>query len=207
MESAAIRAETINGSHLKRAVDVVGAALLILSLFPVLLVIGLAVAIDGPGSVLSRQQSYGRGKRVFWLYEFRTAYSSEAGGTEGIHLTRVGGFLLRTGLFALPRLLNVLRGDMSFVGPRANSVAFDDRGASYIPNYLDRHLVRPGLSGLAQVAGLRSPGNLWNTVVEDLRQDRIYIRCWSVWLDLQVLARAPRNLLYRDTAREAGNGL
>lgn len=204
VKSVANQAEKIIGSHLKRAFDVVGAALLIFSFAPALLLIGLAVAIDSRGPVLARQHRYGRSKRVFSLYEFRTASSDRGGCTKGVHLTRVGSFLVRTGLSALPRLWNVLRSDMSFVGPRSRSVAFDDHGASCIPNYCDRHLVRPGLSGLAQIAGIRKPGNLPGTAVEELRQDRVYIRSWSLWLDLQILARAPQSLLYRDMGREAG---
>jgi putative colanic acid biosysnthesis UDP-glucose lipid carrier transferase len=196
VESLAGRAETINKSRVKRTLDGVGAALLIVSLVLVFLVVGLAVAVDSRGRVFSRQQRYGRGKSIFWLYEFRTIRSGKAAGAESV--TRVGTFLLRSGLHALPQLLNVLRGDMSFVGPRSRPVAIDDHGLTCIPNYVDRHLVRPGLSAAAQISAHQNLLHAQYAAVESLRQDRLYIQNWSLWLDLKVLARALRCLISPD---------
>ncbi len=200
--SLAKRADVINASRAKRILDILFAALLIVSIFPVLLMIALAIAIDSPGPVFFRQQRYGKGKRVFLLYKFRTMTVLEASGLftqakpRDERVTRIGKILRRTSVDELPQLLNVLRGDMSLVGPRPHAVAMDDSFARYVPNYSDRHLVLPGMTGLAQIAGHQGPTHTRQAIAERLRRDRIYIRTWSPWLDFKILARIPWSLLH-----------
>jgi putative colanic acid biosynthesis UDP-glucose lipid carrier transferase len=107
----------------------------------------------------------------------------------------VGGFLRRTSLDELPQLVNVLRGDMSLVGPRPHAVAMDDTYSRMIPHYGDRHLVRPGITGLAQIEGHRGPTDGIDKIRMRLRCDRAYIRLWSPLYDLKILAKTPLRLL------------
>jgi putative colanic acid biosysnthesis UDP-glucose lipid carrier transferase len=201
-DALAKRAELIEESRTKHLFDIACALVLLVSLLPVFLVIAVAVKTDSRGPVLFKQERYGRGKRVFLLYKFRTMTVLEASGSfiqaraGDVRFTRLGRFLRRTSVDELPQLLNVLKGDMSLVGPRPHAVVMDDTYARVVPNYLDRHLVRPGMTGLAQVAGHRGPTNTPDAIAERLRHDRIYIRSWSLWLDISILARTPWALLH-----------
>ncbi len=196
------RAEFISASRSKRGLDILGAAGLLLLLFPVLMLIALMIAVDSQGPVLFRQERYGRGKRVFLLYKFRTmrvmeksgAFTQAKAGDERV--TRIGRILRRTSVDELPQLVNVLRGDMSLVGPRPHALTMDDAFSRYVPRYSDRHLVRPGMTGLAQVAGCRGPTHTREAIDERLRRDRVYIKNWSLKLDVSILVRTPRCLLH-----------
>ena len=195
------KAQVINGSRAKRALDVLVAGLLVASLLPTLLVIALLIRLDSRGPALFRQQRYGAGRRVFTMYKFRSMSVMEASGTfvqarpGDVRVTRVGRVLRRTSLDELPQLLNVVRGDMSLVGPRPHAVAMDDAYASVVPGYDERHLVRPGLTGLAQICGLRGPTDTLAKIEDRVWRDRVYIRRWSVLLDVKILARTPAALL------------
>jgi putative colanic acid biosysnthesis UDP-glucose lipid carrier transferase len=196
------RACRVTRSRAKRGLDIVGAAFAIVSLLPIFVLIALAVALDSPGPILFRQERYGERRRVFLLCKFRTMTVLEASGTfvqaraRDSRFTRVGTFLRRTSLDELPQLLNVLRGEMSLVGPRPHAVAMDDSYAQFLPHYGDRHLVRPGMTGLAQVAGHRGPTYRLAAIAQRLRHDRVYIRRWSFWLDIKILAKTPWCLLH-----------
>jgi len=198
------RAEAINGSPPKRLFDLVLAVALIAGLLPVLLTIALLIVIDCPGPVLFRQERYGRGKRVFLIYKFRTMRVMESTGrfTQACpgdeRFTRIGRLLRRTSVDELPQLLNVVRGEMSLVGPRPHALAMDDTFARSIPDFSDRHLVRPGMTGLAQVAGYRGPTLSSHAITQRLRHDRLYIQKWSLWLDLKILARTPLALIQKN---------
>jgi putative colanic acid biosynthesis UDP-glucose lipid carrier transferase len=178
--------------------DVLIGSALMITLLPVLLAIALAVAVESPGPVLIREECYGRGKRVFLRYRLRTtnvASESFAGARlGGERLTRLGALLRHANVDDLIQLVNVLRGDMSLVGPRPHRVAVDNAFGHSLPNYLDRHLVRPGMTGMAQVAGYSSSTEAI-AIAERLRHDRAYIQTWSVWLDLKILARTPIALI------------
>ncbi len=199
--SLAKRAEAINGSRAKRFFDLVLAIALMTGLLPVLLTIAILIVIDCPGPVLFRQERYGRGKRVFLIYKFRTmrVMESTGGFTQACpgdeRFTRIGRLLRRTSVDELPQLLNVIRGEMSLVGPRPHALPMDDAFVAAIPDFSDRHLVRPGMTGLAQVAGHRGPTPHWHAVTQRLRHDRLYIQRWSLWLDLKILARTPLALI------------
>jgi lipopolysaccharide/colanic/teichoic acid biosynthesis glycosyltransferase len=104
-------------------------------------------------------------------------------------VTRIGRFLRSTSLDEMPQLWNVLKGEMSLVGPRPHAISMDDDFANIIRNYRDRHLVRPGLTGLAQVAGYRGPTEVVSKIAIRVRCDRLYIRKWSLWLDFVILFR------------------
>jgi exopolysaccharide biosynthesis polyprenyl glycosylphosphotransferase len=183
----------------KRAVDVVGALVALVVLGPVLAAVAVVVKLSSPGPVLFSQVRYGRHRRRFRMYKFRTmVQDAEArqGQLEGMNdargpvfkirrdprITRVGAFLRRTSLDELPQLWNVLRGDMSLVGPRPLPVRDVQRfGETWL---MRRFSVLPGITGLWQVSG-RS--NL--SFDEWIHLDLAYIDHWSPWLDLSILAR------------------
>ena len=197
-------AEAVSRSQMKRFLDVMLASVLIVGLLPALLLIALAVVVDSPGSALFRQERYGRGKRVFWIYKFRTMSVSESSGSftqakaGDQRLTRVGRLLRRTSLDELPQLLNVLKGDMSLVGPRPHARLMDDLYANSVHNYSDRHLVRPGMTGLAQVHGHRGPTQTHAAISLRVEDDRAYIQNWSIWMDFKILALTPIALIHEN---------
>ena len=172
---------------MKRLLDVLLAGTALLLLSPVLIATAAAVAIDSGFPVLFRQMRIGRDGRSFGMYKFRSMVKDAAAigpfntSANDPRITRVGRFIRRTSLDELPQLLNVLRGDMSLVGPRPDVPV--QRSLYNDGDWALRCSVRPGITGLAQVV-LRSEGN------EDQRRelDLRYVREHSVWLDLKILA-------------------
>ncbi len=189
------------GWAVKRALDITAAGLGLLALAPVLAVCALAVRCDtGPG-VLFRQQRTGLDGRVFTVLKFRTLRPSNEHESatrwnisQDHRMGPVGRLLRRSSLDELPQLWNVLRGDMSLVGPRPERPYFVMRFSQAYPEYADRHRVPVGLTGLAQVNGLRG-----DTSIEDrARFDNRYIESWSLWQDVKILLRTAALLLHPD---------
>ena len=177
----------------KRVVDVTGAAAGLILTAPLVPVIAAAIKWDSKGPVLYRQERMGRFGDSFRMYKFRTmGVDAEAGGPtwaageEDPRMTRVGRFLRRTHLDELPQLLNVLAGEMSLVGPRPERPCFVSELHRVIPSYDDRFLIRPGMTGLAQVH------YRYDTSVADVRRklrfDRLYVRRLCLALDARILA-------------------
>lgn len=186
---------------LKRCFDVAVAATALVVLAPLLVVIAMAVRLDTPGPALSRQRCYGFNGASFVVYRFRTTRA------EGRHpharrraprTTRIGRWLLRTKLDRVPQLYNVLRGDMSLVGPRPLALVRGDRRVVSIRSYPLRHIFRPGITGWAQVNGCRdeayTPEAMWRRVHLDLA----YAGNWSFGLDLTILRMAFTQAWFRD---------
>lgn len=178
----------------KRTVD----ALLVLATAPLTLVLSVAIAVTvrvtSPGPVIFRQTRVGRGGVLFTLYKFRTMWEgSELGGPAFAsrlddRLTPVGKWLRRFRADELPQLWNVLKGDLSLVGPRPEQVTFARHFAETIPFYSHRHLVRPGVTGWAQVNYGYADGDA--DTIEKLTYDLFYVKHMSPWLDLAVLGRS-----------------
>jgi putative colanic acid biosynthesis UDP-glucose lipid carrier transferase len=189
------RADAISNSRLKRAIDVAGAAGGLLFLSPLLLLVAGLIRLESPGPVLFRQKRTGYLGRTFTIYKFRTMCVEEDGDVivqacrNDSRTTRIGNFLRRTSIDELPQLLNVLKGQMSLVGPRPHAVAHDIYYASYIPEYQARFLTRPGLSGLAQVSGLRGATPTIRSMAKRVDADLTYISEWSWGMELKILAR------------------
>ena len=175
----------------KRAFDVVVAAAALVALLPVLAVVALLVRATSRGPVLYSQRRLGLGGRGFTIYKFRTmvADAEPDGRAVWAHeddprCTRIGGRLRRFGLDELPQLWNVLRGDMSLVGPRPERPEFAGEFAQRWPRFDVRLAVRPGITGLAQVEGLRGDTHIGRRLERDLD----YIARWSPATDLRILA-------------------
>jgi Undecaprenyl-phosphate glucose phosphotransferase len=177
---------------LKRGFDiVVGSFCLIVSL-PPMAVIAVLVKLGSPGPVLYRQRRVGFDGREFWLIKFRTMRVN-AEATSGPtwaercdpRRTRIGAFLRRTSLDELPNLFNVLAGHMSLVGPRPERPEFIEKFKDEIPSYMLRHKMKAGMTGYAQIRGLRGNTSLRKRIQHDLH----YIRNWSLWLDVRILAQ------------------
>ena len=180
---------------LKRTMDVVIAGCGMLVLSPLLLLIAAVVRLTSPGPVLFRQRRYGLDGKEILIYKFRSMYVCENGPVitqvcaDDPRVTRVGVFLRRTSLDELPQLINVLQGSMSLVGPRPHAVAHNEQYRTLIDGYMIRHKVRPGITGLAQVNGLRGETATLEKMAQRVRFDLEYLRNWSPWLDAKILAR------------------
>jgi exopolysaccharide biosynthesis polyprenyl glycosylphosphotransferase len=180
----------------KRCFDVVAGSLLLLLTSPLLLVLAVAVRLSSPGPILFRQKRVGLDGALFEILKFRSMHEIEdsdtrwtVGDDDGV--TRVGKVLRATSLDELPQLVNVVRGDMSLVGPRPERPHFADSFAASVPRYEDRHRVRAGMTGLPQVRGLRG-----DTSIDDrVRLDNAYIERWSLWSDCTIVLRTVRCVL------------
>ncbi len=184
---------------MKAAFDfaVATAAMLILS--PLLVTIAVAIKLDSEGPILFRQRRQGLGDRLFDVFKFRTMYRNlgdPAGANQtkrdDPRITGIGAFLRRTSLDELPQLLNVLRGEMSLVGPRPHSphmLIGDRRHFEIVQEYSFRHRVKPGITGLAQVNGNRGAVDTVDQLKARIDIDLYYIDHWSLWLDVKILCR------------------
>jgi putative colanic acid biosynthesis UDP-glucose lipid carrier transferase len=189
----------------KRSSDILLACLGLLLAAPAWLVIALGIKLDSPGPVLFRQRRYGADGREIIVYKFRTMTCLEDGVAvaqatrDDARVTRLGHWLRQYSLDELPQLLNVLQGRMSMVGPRPHAVAHNELYRKLIPGYMLRHKVKPGITGLAQVRGLRGATDT-EQMRARIRCDLEYLREWSLLLDLQILLRTVGVVLRRENA-------
>jgi len=190
----------------KRAFDIVLAGAAVLALLPGLLLIALAVMIESPGPVLFRQRRTGIDGKVFTILKFRSMTVAEDGEhiahatRNDKRVTRVGQFLRQTSLDELPQLINVLRGDMAVVGPRPHAKAHDLHYGALLPSYNERFKVLPGLTGLAQIHGLRGEIHQLSCMARRIEADIAYTRTWSFRGDLLIILRTFPLLLRRVNA-------
>jgi putative colanic acid biosynthesis UDP-glucose lipid carrier transferase len=193
-------------SWLKRASDIVLATAILLMLTPVMLVISLAVWASSPGPIIFRQRRYGLYGEQIIVYKFRSMKVTEDGAkvvqakVNDSRLTRIGAFLRRTSLDELPQFINVLQGSMSIVGPRPHAVAHNEQYRKLIKGYMLRHKAKPGITGWAQVNGLRGETETLDKMEARIRYDLDYLRNWSLWLDLWIILRTVKVVLARQNA-------
>lgn len=187
----------------KRTLDVAVAAAGLVLAMPLLLVIAALVRLTSPGPAFYRQERVGRGGRAFTLYKFRTMVREAEAATGPVlatagdpRVTPLGRILRAARLDELPQLLNILKGEMSLVGPRPERPHFVEQYANELADYRYRMLVRPGLTGVAQVMGRYSTG-----AADKLRYDLYYIRNYSFFLDLKLLLQTLSVLFSRKAAR------
>ncbi len=178
-------------SHLKRTVDVIGGLVGLLLSSPVLFLFGLLIKLEDRGPVFYRQRRLGRNGEAFYIYKLRSMrLDAESGGRVGWTVKgdprclRVGAFMRKWNLDEVPQFWNVLRGEMSLVGPRPERPELIANFKHEIRHYNARHSIKPGLTGWAQVNGLRGDTDL----TERIKADLYYIENWNLWLDLQIMA-------------------
>ena len=180
---------------LKRTFDVVVALFGLIVALPLLVCCAAAIRLESPGPVVFRQTRHGFNGRPFRIYKFRTMSVVEDGPKvvqatrRDRRITRVGAWLRRSSIDELPQLLNVLRGDMSMVGPRPHAAAHNDYYMSLIDDYALRSHVKPGLTGWAQINGFRGKTNTIKSMAKRVQLDIWYINNWSLWLDALTVIR------------------
>ena len=177
----------------KIASDYLFATLILILLSPLMLCIALAVKLSSPGPVIFKQRRYGYNGKEIIVYKFRSMTVTENGDTivqakkNDQRVTKVGAFLRRTSLDELPQFINVLRGDMSVVGPRPHRVNLQNDFRKIVDEYMVRHYIKPGLTGWAQVNGWRGPTETVLQKTERIRHDLWYIEHWSFWIDIKIV--------------------
>jgi len=174
---------------------VLGAILLILFL-PILAIVAMAIRMESKGPVLFRQKRYGFNNQIFEIYKFRSMYhdrppekKTEQATKDDPRITKVGNFIRRTSLDELPQLFNVVTGTMSLVGPRPHAVDHNKEYGAVILGYFARHRVKPGITGWAQVNGLRGETDTLEKMEARVRYDTYYAENWSLLFDFQILAK------------------
>lgn len=183
----------IRQSKIKRLIDFMGAGLGVLILSPFLALIAFAIMAESEGPILFRQRRTGRDGQTFVIYKFRTMHVLEDGDDivqatrNDCRTTLVGRLLRRTSIDELPQLLNVLKGDMSLVGPRPHAVAHDQYFLQMVPSYKYRFHCKPGITGLAQVNGFRGEIRDIHHLEARVARDLEYIETWSLGGDVRIL--------------------
>lgn len=181
----------------KRSLDIVGALVGLVLLAPLFLLVAACIWRTDRGPILFRQQRLGRDGAVFALLKFRSMYADrcDAAGiaqatANDNRITRIGAFIRRTSVDELPQLINVLRGDMSLVGPRPHVPGMQAAGVNYddlVPHYAFRQSMRPGLTGWAQCQGLRGPTTDQIKALRRIGHDFAYVQNFSLWLDARIV--------------------
>jgi putative colanic acid biosynthesis UDP-glucose lipid carrier transferase len=180
---------------IKRASDVILSLAILAAIAPLLLVLALCVKLSSPGPVIFKQRRYGLDGDEIMVYKFRSMTVTEDGDAvpqcarHDKRLTALGAFMRRTSLDELPQFINVLQGRMSIVGPRPHAVAHNELYRALIKGYMQRHKVRPGLTGWAQVNGLRGETATLELMQARIDHDLDYLRNWSLRLDLYIMAK------------------
>lgn len=174
----------------KRAVDIFGAIVAIILFSPVMLVVSVLIKLTAPGPLIFKQERIGLQNKPFYMYKFRSMIvqkeSEEKKGwttKDDPRVTPIGKFIRKTSIDELPQLFNVLKGDMSLVGPRPERPLFVEKFKEEIPRYMIKHQVRPGLTGWAQVNGYRGDTSIRKRIECDL----YYIENWTLGLDFKII--------------------
>lgn len=191
----------INGV-IKRLSDIVLASLILLLISPIMLALAIGVKNSSPGPIIFRQRRTGLDGEIIEVYKFRSMTAQDNGrvvkqATRGdARVTRFGAFIRRTSLDELPQFVNVLQGRMSIVGPRPHAVAHNDEYRELVKAYMARHKVKPGITGWAQVNGLRGETDTLDKMERRVEYDLEYLRNWSLGLDLLIIARTAKLVLF-----------
>ncbi len=179
----------------KRAFDLVCASVALLLLTPLLMAAAVLIKLDSAGPVFFLQRRFGFNQKPFQIIKFRSMHVREDGPVvpqakkNDPRVTRVGRWLRRLNIDEIPQLFNVIKGDMSLIGPRPHALAHDREYEQRIASYARRHNVKPGITGWAQIHGLRGETDTDEKMRLRVEHDLYYIDNWSVWLDLQILVR------------------
>lgn len=196
------------GGVLKMLEDRLIAGGVLLVLAPLMTMIAVIIKLDSKGPVLFRQKRYGFNNKLIEVYKFRSMYTEMTDWNadrqttrDDPRVTRIGRLLRKSSLDELPQLLNVIKGDMSIVGPRPHAVGTKAAGRLFedvVDDYAARHNVKPGLTGWAQVNGWRGETETVDKIIMRVEYDLFYIRNWSIWLDLYIMLITPFALMKTD---------
>jgi lipopolysaccharide/colanic/teichoic acid biosynthesis glycosyltransferase len=197
-------------SHTKRLFDATSASLALLFLAPLFAAIAAGIKLTSPGPVFFTQYRYGHRNHRFRIYKFRTMHThlEDRFGTKQTvandpRVTMFGRFLRKTSLDELPQLINVILGHMSLVGPRPHVPGMQAASTLYeslVPYYFQRHMIRPGITGLAQVSGCRGSTADADAAISRVGYDLEYIEQWSLWLDVKIIWWTVRRELFSSCA-------
>lgn len=185
----------LNGINMifKRLEDIIVSLVILILISPLLIIISCAVKLTSPGPIIFRQIRYGMDGKPIKVWKFRSMTVMENDSNvkqatkNDIRVTKVGKFLRSTSLDELPQFFNVLFGQMSVVGPRPHAVSHNEQYRSLIQGYMLRHKVKPGITGLAQINGWRGETDTLEKMEKRIEFDLLYIRGWSIWLDLKII--------------------
>ena len=184
--------DSLSNQLLKRAMDIVGSLILIVLTSPLMLFTAIGVRLSSPGPILFRQVRVGMHNKPFTMYKFRSMRVNDSEQTgwsteNDPRKTQFGTFIRKFALDELPQFFNVLKGDMSLVGPRPEVPFYVEKFRKEIPLYMLKHTVRPGVTGLAQIKGLRGDTSIQARIDEDIN----YIENWTFWSDIRILLMTP----------------
>lgn len=180
-------------AFIKRVEDIILSSIILILISPILITIAIAIKLTSSGPVIFKQNRYGIDGKSIEVWKYRSMTVMENGDRvvqvkKGDNrLTPIGAFLRQTSLDELPQFINVLKGDMSIVGPRPHAVAHNEQYRKIIKGYMLRHKVKPGITGLAQVNGWRGETDTLEKMEKRIEFDLEYIRTWSLWLDLKIV--------------------
>lgn len=178
---------------LKRLEDIVLSTLIMLLISPVMLIIAVCIKFSSPGPVIFKQLRYGLNGKEIRVYKFRSMTTLDNGKVvkqakkHDPRITPLGAFLRRTSLDELPQFYNVWQGKMSIVGPRPHAVAHNEEYRKLVPKYMQRHIVKPGITGWAQINGWRGETDTLDKMQKRVEFDLHYINNWSLWLDIKII--------------------
>ena len=193
----------LTNSYAKRIFDIIFSLLVICTVFPFIFpVIALAIRLDSEGPILFKQLRPGKKNKLFECYKFRTmcpnTNTEMQASKNDMRVTRVGKFLRKTSLDELPQFFNVLFGNMSVVGPRPNLVSHMEEYSKIISDYKIRHFITPGITGYAQVNGLRGEIREPSMMARRIQYDVNYLENWSLILDMKIIALTVWNMVKGD---------
>lgn len=181
------------GAVLKRIEDIILGLFFTLLSLPAMLIVAIGIKLTSPGPVLFKQNRYGLNGKQIQVWKFRTmrVMENSAVVTQATRndprITKFGAFLRKTSLDELPQFINVLQGRMSIVGPRPHAVAHNEQYRVLVENYMIRHKVKPGITGLAQINGFRGETDTLDKMEKRIQFDLQYIQSWSLLLDLKII--------------------
>jgi putative colanic acid biosynthesis UDP-glucose lipid carrier transferase len=185
------------GPIVKKVEDWVIAGLALLVSVPLLMLVSVAIKLDNRGPILFRQRRHGFNHQIITVLKFRTMHVTQDGpvvpqaSRDDPRVTRVGKWLRRTSLDELPQLFNVLKGEMSLVGPRPHALAHNEYYSALLETYANRHRMKPGITGWAQINGFRGETDTPEKMRKRVEFDLYYIENWSLWLDLKIIFLTP----------------
>ncbi|WP_454718801.1 exopolysaccharide biosynthesis polyprenyl glycosylphosphotransferase [Caulobacter segnis] len=201
-----VKSSPVAQDPLKRLMDILVAAGALLFFAPLLALVAVLIKLESPGPVMFRQSRGGLNGQAFTIFKFRSMRCQENGAKvvqakrDDDRITTIGRIIRKTSIDELPQLLNVLKGDMSIVGPRPHALAHDEQYGAVIANYHLRFRARPGLTGLAQIKGLRGGTSAVDAMAARIDADNEYIERWTLGGDVKILLMTVPHLLMAENA-------